>query len=147
MLFMSGSALVLVTDNGRHDAFLLLFCKKNTCLLLKLSRFGFQSEFSRIHVLKLIFNYMSFKSEFQIRNLWAKFFWHIALSYKVCFLLMISGVASLRVKIFSDRLDFYTVMFVVYYWFLRTLEHLQILFSFLNTWNRTLSFCVFGLVR
>ena len=51
---------------------------------------------------------MSFKNEFQIRNLWTKFFWHIALSYKVCFLLMISSVASLRVKIFSNRLDFYS---------------------------------------
>ena len=127
--------------------FYFVLQEEHFCLLLKLSRFGFQSEFSRIHVFKLIFNYMSFKSEFQIRNLWTKFFWHIALSYKVCFLLMISGVASLPVKIFSDRLDFYTAMFVVYYWFLRTLEHLQILFPFLNAWNQTLSFCVFGLVR
>ena len=57
---------------------------------------------------------------------------------------MVSGVPSLRIDSFGDRLGFYKVLFVVYFC---TLEHLKSLFLFLNTSNQILPLCVFGLVR
>ena len=100
--------------------------EKHFYLILQLSRFGFQSDFFHIHILQIE---------------------HVVLGYKLHFLLMISGVPSLRVNSFGDRLVFYRVLLAVYYWCLCTLKHLKTVFLFLNTWNQILSIFVFGLVR
>ena len=67
-------------------------------------------------------------------------FWHVVLGHKLCFLLTISNVPNS-----GDWLVFYKVFFVVYYQCLCAIEHLKIIFLFLNTWKQTILVGVFGL--
>ena len=81
-----------MTDDGKHDAFLLLFCSLRRTLLSSFWTFSIWSSTRSFFIstfYKLIFDYI---------NMGFKFFWRVVLGHKLYFLLIISGIPSSRVN-------------------------------------------------